>query len=79
MNNKTGFKKQFKALNSNPSIMYSYLDEIDSDTDPITTIEQAAENVKQTIISEYYALTGSIPPDNINHDRIVITGGVVID
>lgn len=74
-----GKKKQFALSNGQPTIMFSFFDEIDQPTDSITTIEQAAENVKQTIINEYYQLSGTVPPDGINHDRIVITGGVVID
>lgn len=52
------------------------LDEIEP-TDEIRTIEQAAENLKQTIISTYYEKSGTSPAEPpAEHDRIILTAGV---
>ena len=62
------------------SIVYQVTDILDS-TDPedeVRTIETAAENLKQSIISKYYELSNEAA-QGTQHDRIVLTAGVVID
>lgn len=61
-------------------IIYQVTDILTS-TDPedeIRTIEAAAENLKQSIIAKYFELN-SVGVPNEQHDRIVLTAGVIID
>lgn len=44
----------------------------------VRTIESEAEALKQAIISKYYELSNSTT-QNEQHDRIILTAGVVID
>lgn len=49
--------------------------DVNDEEDTVRTIEQAAENVKQSIITQYYA-QNSTELSPVNHDRIVITAGI---
>lgn len=60
-----------------PAIIYQVTDILNQE-DTVRSIEQAAENIKQSIIDKYFELNSTGSPDE-NHDRIVLTAGVVID
>lgn len=49
--------------------------DVNDEEDTVRTIEQAAENIKQSIITKYYELNSTQIP-LVNHDRLVITAGV---
>lgn len=57
-------------------VRFTIIDEIEP-TDTDRSIEQAAENIKQSIIAEYYNQTNENPEEPVQHDRIIITAGAV--
>ena len=63
------------------AIIYQVTDILDSadPADEVRTIEAAAENLKQSVIAKYNELRGEAAVPNEQHDRIVLTAGVVID
>lgn len=62
------------------AVIYQVTDILDSSEpeDNVRTIEQAAENLKQSLIAKYYELKPEQAPGT-QQDRIVLTAGVVID
>lgn len=64
-----------------PEIIYQVTDilNVSDPADTVRTIEQAAENLKQSVIAKYNELRGDNVLPNEQHDRIVLTAGVVID